>query len=333
MNIYKLALILICTLLAGCSTLVATYIGEAGSIPYSDLASGTELDLPEIEKKRFCSEHQSELCISYLYGEPFDGNKLRYKVELESGNRTSTVELNLEKNTLDRKYSGLVVLLHGYRVSKEYMLTSALYFRFLGFNVLVPDLAGHGESTGGKQYGVGDSKVINELISSVYKQDKPLYLLGNSMGAAAAVYTASLRSDVKGVIIQAPMLPLDQAAIRFFSVKYPSLTWMLPKEAVREGAILALEKANVTLDETRLEPVIESLEVPILVFASSSDEISPYSHFSHMDSNRVKVIEVKDRNHPSMMVIGDNESSQLLEWLNKPAALVTENKDTKKGEG
>ncbi|KEQ16203.1 alpha/beta hydrolase [Endozoicomonas numazuensis] len=324
MNSYKFALILVCSLLAGCSSIVATYIGEAGSIPYSDLASEAKQDLPEFEKHRFCSERQSELCISYFYGKPFDKNKLRYNVELKSGGRTSAVELDLEKHSLDRNYSGQVVLLHGYRVSKEYMLTSALYFRFLGFDVLVPDLAGHGESTGGKQYGVGDSKVINELISSVYKQDKPLYLLGNSMGAAAAVYTAKLRKDVEGVIIQAPMLPLDQAAIRFFSVKYPGLTWLLPKERVKEGAIMALQKANVTLEETHLEPVIESLSIPVLVFVSSSDEISPYSHFDHMDSSRVKVIEVKDRNHPSMMVIGDNESVHLLEWLNRRHVLAQE---------
>ncbi|WP_062264406.1 alpha/beta hydrolase [Endozoicomonas arenosclerae] len=333
MNIYKFVLILACTLLAGCSSIVAKYIEEAGSIPYSDIVSSSLAGLPEFEKKQFCSELQTELCISYLSGKPLDNKKLRYALDLESSSGASYVELNLENKELEKNYSGLVVLLHGYRVSKEYMLTSALYFRFLGFDVLVPDLAGHGESSGSKQYGVGDSKVINELITSVYKGDKPLYLLGNSMGAAAAVYTASMRKDVTGAILQAPMLPLDQAAIRFFSVKYPSLTWLLPKDSVREGAVMALEKANVTLEETRLEPVIQSLDVPVLIFASSADDISPYSHFGHLDSKEIEVIEVKDRNHPSMMVIGDSESAQLIEWLNRPDVIAVENSNNKHAEG
>jgi pimeloyl-ACP methyl ester carboxylesterase len=61
-------------------------------------------------------------------------------------------------------FSGNVIILHGFRGSKEWMAISAAYFQFLGFNVFIPDLLGHGESNQPKGFGVKDVDYLLDFI-------------------------------------------------------------------------------------------------------------------------------------------------------------------------
>jgi hypothetical protein len=48
--------------------------------------------------------------------------------------------MQLTREHLPTSLHGTVLFLHGLRTSKEFMVFNALYFRFLGFRVIVPDL-------------------------------------------------------------------------------------------------------------------------------------------------------------------------------------------------
>jgi pimeloyl-ACP methyl ester carboxylesterase len=139
--------------LSGCASLVAEYIQGAASFGYEHVVSDADITSLGFERGRFCPPG-GEFCVGYLAGKAIGGERLRYETELGSGASSTSVVLDLSRESVPVGLHGTVVLLHGYRASKEFMLNTALYFRFLGFEVLVPDLLGHGESGGEKGYGV-----------------------------------------------------------------------------------------------------------------------------------------------------------------------------------
>jgi len=302
--------------LLGCSTVVSSFIEESNSFDYLNVASNEDIERYGFGNGYFCSDSQ-DVCVSYLEAKPLNTSKLRYTTELDSNGQETTVSLEIKNTSLTRDFKGTVVLLHGYRASKEFMINSALFFRFLGFDVLVPDLLGHGKSSGEKSYGVGDAPIINELINSKIAEGQRLYLLGNSMGSVTAAYLSNMRKDISGVILQAPMLEFDQAVSNYINANFPLANYLFSKQSIKEGAISSLKRADLSLEQTNIKPLIMSSKAPVIIFASASDTVAPYSYFKDLTSDRVKTVKVPDRNHPSMAVIGDSESHEVIKWLSE----------------
>lgn len=315
MNFIKITLgLLILHGVSGCSSLVTEYIQRSDSFDYENIASKQEIEALGFKKRRYCSPVQ-EHCISYFSGSPINSKRIKYQTELTSGVDTTEVILNLERKSVPAGISGTIVILHGFRASKEFMLNTALYFRFLGFDVLVPDLLGHGESEGEKAFGVGDRHVINELITLEHNSKDNLFILGNSMGAVTAVYLSKMRDDVKGIILQAPMIRFDEAVLRYTKANHPYLKVFFRDNSIVSGAIGALDDAGLTVEETSIDSLIKFSNKPLLLFASSRDPVAPYEKFTYMNSGIIVVKELPNRNHPSMSVIGDDSSEIILNWL------------------
>lgn len=98
-----------------------------------------------------------------------------------------------------------VVAVHGYGGDGSTLAYASKKFYDKGYNVVVPDLRGHGKS-GGKYIGMGqiDSIDILNIIHLIIKGDKEceILLFGVSMGGASVLLTASekLPKNVKVVI-------------------------------------------------------------------------------------------------------------------------------------
>ena len=315
MKVFKLQFFLLVAMgLSGCASLVAEYIQHAGSFDYQSIASEEDITLLGFAKSRYCSS-KTGLCISYLSGGKINDNHLEYETELTSGEFSTKVALNLTRESVPTELNGTVVLFHGFRASKEFMLNTALYFRFLGFDVLVPDLLGHGESDGAKAYGVDDRHIIDELISSKHDPEDRLFLLGNSMGAVTAAYLVRMRSDVDGIILQAPMLPFDEAVLRYTRVNHPYLKLIFSDDTIKDGSLRALNDAGLAVVDTDIGRIISPSRAPLLLFASSSDPVAPYAKFKRMRSVGITVKDLPNRNHPSMSVVGDASSQIIIDWL------------------
>ncbi|MBO6303137.1 MAG: alpha/beta fold hydrolase [Ruminiclostridium sp.] len=98
-----------------------------------------------------------------------------------------------------------VILLHGYKRTRERVRNYGRFYAEQGFNLVMPDLRGHGKS-GGAFIGMGwlDRKDIikwTEYIVSL-DPDAQIVLHGISMGGAAAMMTAGeeLCPNVKAVV-------------------------------------------------------------------------------------------------------------------------------------
>jgi len=311
-----ITLLLASLILTGCASIVSTYLQSADSFSYDSIGSYEQIAELGFTKREYCSPNEDR-CTHYFIGEPLTSRRLQYQTEISSARSTTAVELSITRDSLPVYAPSTIVLMHGFRASKEFMVNTALYFRFLGFNVIVPDLLGHGDSAGAKTFGVIDSYVINEIISKEHAPQRNLYLLGNSMGAVAATRIASMRDDVHGLILQAPMLNFSEAVYRYSNSNYPFLAGLIGDEAILEGASSALSEVNLTPSDTNIMPMLSSLPIPILILTSSADEVSPYASFAELRGEQFTVKNLPNRNHPSMAVVGNDSSAIILDWLER----------------
>lgn len=301
-------------LLVGCSSAISSYISSQQSFGYEQISSKENLRAQGFSESKFCS-NKAESCISYLMASPLsDKQKLSCRVEIKVNGKNELNQLEIQREDASN-YSGLVVLIHGFRASKEYMVNSALYFRFLGFNVLLPDLLGHGKSSPGIRFGVEDSKIINELIEELNYPGENILVVGNSLGAVAAAHLVELRDDINGVVLQAPMVRFDKAAVNYISAYSPFLSSLISEGSIEDGAVQALKNAGVKLEQTDISKIIVGKKVPTLIFVSSNDPVAPPESYRKIAREYITVAEVSERSHPSMAVITQKDNRIIQGWF------------------
>lgn len=121
---------------------------------------------------------------------------------------------------------GTVLLFHGYGNRKSSMLDRSSAFNKMGYNTVLMDFSGSGGSQGNTTtIGFRESREV-KLCYDFYKQknpDKPVILMGTSMGAAAimkCVHDSQIQPDA--IILECPFGSMYQAVCnRFEAMKVP----------------------------------------------------------------------------------------------------------------
>ena len=110
---------------------------------------------------------------------------------------------------------GAVVVLHGMDgLSAACLLPQAKFLHEAGWSALLLDMRAHGRS-GGQRIGLSIeeprdvSAALDWLDAQPSIKDKPIVLLGLSMGGGVALRTAAVRSDVDGVISVSGLASID----------------------------------------------------------------------------------------------------------------------------
>ncbi|HMU44732.1 MAG TPA: alpha/beta hydrolase [Chitinophagaceae bacterium] len=112
----------------------------------------------------------------------------------------------------DSTSRGTVILFHGVTSSKDKLLSEAYEFRYWGYNVLMMDFRGHGNSSGNTTtVGIRESedvKIAYDFVKS--KGEDSVFLYGISMGAVAVIKAIS-DYDLKpaGAILEMPFLSMQ----------------------------------------------------------------------------------------------------------------------------
>jgi pimeloyl-ACP methyl ester carboxylesterase len=199
------------------------------------------------------------------------------------------------------------------------MVNSALYFRFLGFDVVIPDLLGHGESSPDIRFGIEDSKVISELLDELEIHGKTLIIVGNSLGAVAATELPNLRNDIDGLVLQAPMVVFDDAVANYMAAYSPILSSIIPASSIKNGAVKALGNAGLKIEKTDITSTLANGDTPTLILVSHSDSVAPPDSFKQLSSDLITVVEFSGRSHPSMSVITQQDNKVIQSWfISKP---------------
>ncbi len=171
-----------------------------------------------------------------------------------------------------------VIAVHGYRGTHSYMAVSASRFAEQGYNALLPDLRGCGESEG-EYIGMGwpDRLDMLQWIDWIIRRDSEarIVLYGISMGGATVMMTAGeeLPDQVKAVVEDCGYTSVrdifsDEMAVLFHLPDFPLLNIASQIASVRAGYSF--------LEASALEQVAKA-RVPILFIHGSED------NFVHTD--------------------------------------------------
>ena len=167
-----------------------------------------------------------------------------------------------------------VVLIHGRADAKVGAIAWAPTLLRLGVNVLAVDLRAHGQS-GGEYSTAGyfERHDLSSLIDQARKEWEgswdQIFLMGLSMGGAAALATADLRDDIAGVIVDSTFLSWQKITWNYLHMSGYGFVW-LHRLAIH--MVNWLSGANPALVEP--EKTLQTVKCPVLWIMGQSDPLN-----------------------------------------------------------
>jgi fermentation-respiration switch protein FrsA (DUF1100 family) len=162
---------------------------------------------------------------------------------------------------------GVVIHCHGNFANVSNHFPASYFFTEHGFDLLVFDYQGYGVSEGrpSRRGTIADGRAA-VAFARTRAAGKPLFLFGQSLGAAVAAVVAAEDPDVKAVILEAPFT--TYRAIFKDVMKRNFLTWpfsfFVPALAIRRR-------------DDPLEAVARISPRPVLILHGTADRIIPWS--------------------------------------------------------
>lgn len=170
---------------------------------------------------------------------------------------------------------GVVILQHGVRADKLTLVSRAKFLAQAGYTVLMFDFQAHGESSGDViTFGFLESRDSQAAVQFVEKRfpDKPIGVIGISLGAAAAVL-ADPPLDVQAMVLEMMYPTIEEATKDRIEMRLgppgrvlsPLLTAQIPR------------RAGCRSEDLRPINEVAKLSVPKLFVAGTLDRDTKYS--------------------------------------------------------
>ncbi|MHC5211129.1 MAG: alpha/beta hydrolase [Planctomycetota bacterium] len=181
--------------------------------------------------------------------------------------------LHADDGTGDGADSGVVLLLHGWRGSRPWMLDRARVLLRAGYPVVVPDLPAHGTSSGDEvTFGLREGEAVDALLAYTAERfsGRPIAVVAQSLGGAALLMA---RRDVlpRAVVLESVFATLrDAMASRMLHFLGPLGAPLTPLLETAAGAL-----RGVSPDEVRPIDRIGELDAPLLLMHGSEDRSTP----------------------------------------------------------
>ncbi len=175
---------------------------------------------------------------------------------------------------------GTVVVLHGFEMSKEVMGAFAALMADAGFEVVLVDLPGHGESDSGNvTYGIREAAAVNALRRELELRSapRPFIGFGVSLGGSVALRAAATEPGWDAIVALQPFE--DPAAlIPNFRAMAPGWLQLLVSGRRLENAVaVAEQRAGFDFEDARLAPLLGGYAVPTLIEHGRMDSLVPVS--------------------------------------------------------
>ncbi|MGX7244638.1 alpha/beta hydrolase [Enterococcus quebecensis] len=206
------------------------------------------------------------------------------------------------------KTTKTVVLIHGFSSQPLYMGAWAKVFYDLGYNVLAPELQGHGKSTiKSRSFGAKDKYDILEWINKVNDTngaESEIVISGDSMGASLSLMMGSMKD-----------LPKNVTAI-IEDCGYSDLTELfrhmlqklgfLKEPIIKELNNLSVKRQGVSLDDISPIKDAASSTIPLLIIHGDADFAVPTSMaediFNASIASKKKLVLIEGAGHPTSIV-------------------------------
>ena len=187
-------------------------------------------------------------------------------------------KLQLHSYVVNQNSNKWAIVVHGYGDSGKLMSDKSKYFYDMGYNVLIPDLRGHGKSEG-DYIGMGwkDRLDIISWINFITKENPnaEIVLHGTSMGAATVLMTSgeNLPSNVKAIVADCAYT----SAWDEFSYQLETYLKVPSYYILNVTNMVTKLKAGYSLKEASALESVKKATVPILFIHGDKDKFVPYS--------------------------------------------------------
>jgi pimeloyl-ACP methyl ester carboxylesterase len=203
-------------------------------------------------------------------------------------------------------HQGTVVLLHGIRGDKSSLLGFARRFRDAGYRAVMPDLRGHGSSSGDfLTYGVVESKDVSQLVDAIAARfgEKRVVLFGYSYGGAVAIQAAARDSRIEAVVAVATFASLRQVVSDYKTRFFPALDPIIPATWLQARLDDAGRRARFDPDAADPARAAAELDVPLLLIHGTSDTQIPPDHARALSrsSSHSSLVLIDGETHDSML--------------------------------
>lgn len=187
-------------------------------------------------------------------------------------------KLQLHSYVVTQNSNKWAIVVHGYGGSGKLMSDKSKYFYDMGYNVLIPDLRGHGKSEG-DYIGMGwkDRLDIISWINFIINENPnaEIVLHGTSMGAATVLMTSgeNLPSNVKAIVADCAYT----SAWDEFSYQLETYLKVPSYYILNVTNMVTKLKAGYSLKEASALECVKKATVPILYIHGDKDKFVPYS--------------------------------------------------------
>ena len=214
------------------------------------------------------------------------------------------------------------ILVHGFaepssglRAQRQEALNQA------GWNVAALDLRGYGASEGPySSFGGREAGDVRTWIDFLAKRVGPPVdcvpiLWGRSMGAAIAIRAAALDSRIRALILESPMVSLDDAMAVWFRRRRAPFPGLLARLVTRRAGRLA----GVSLTRPRPLELAPQVRCPVLIVHGAEDmlvTIRDARRLAAVFPNPAPIVEVPGAGHTDVIAIGGEPVlKQLVQFL------------------
>ncbi len=179
------------------------------------------------------------------------------------------------KNNASSDSTGTVLLIHGLMDSKSTYFGLANRMADKGYDVVLPDLRGHGNSTGKYvTYGAFEKQDIKAVMDELIAEDMinpNIYAFGVSMGGSVALQYAAIDPRCKGVMTVAATKDAHATTRRMMLFIAPTMSEKdFEKNLIRAGEIAGFNPAEASSIKA-----VETIDSPVLLVHGLLDATAP----------------------------------------------------------
>ena len=177
----------------------------------------------------------------------------------------------------ENKTDKWAIVVHGYTSEGNLLSSKAKYFYEIGYNVLVPDLRGHGNSQG-DYIGMGwdDRLDIMDWIDYIVENNPnaQIALHGTSMGSATVLMVSGekLPENVKAIVADCGYTSVWDE----FSYQLKSLFNLPSFPVMNLSNMVTMVRAGYSLKNASAIDQVKKATVPILYIHGDKDDFVPY---------------------------------------------------------
>ena len=177
----------------------------------------------------------------------------------------------------ENKTDKWAIVVHGYTSEGNLLSSKAKYFYEIGYNVLVPDLRGHGNSQG-DYIGMGwdDRLDIMDWIDYIVENNPnaEIALHGTSMGSATVLMVSGekLPENVKAIVADCGYTSVWDE----FSYQLKSLFNLPSFPVMNLSNMVTMVRAGYSLKDASAIEQVKKATVPILYVHGDEDDFVPY---------------------------------------------------------